>query len=464
VPVARRISTDSWRSQSHLEMVGTLKTATGELLGTAIPAANFLTWWDGDLLREITDHDWDTTALTGVPTISKWDWERQESVEILRATGTKSNNGTKGTPVLQADLFGDWREEIVTRGDDGTFLRVFTTVDETEHRLRTLMHDPVYRAGVAWQNTAYNQPPHTSFFLGEGMTAPAAPSIAYAADPTVTDDSAPVVTGLPTGTVSSPVQLAIAATDAESGVRTLEVAFDGVAVAPDALVTAQPGDREVTVRAVNNAGLETVASSTVFVLPADKARTAPGKGTLSSTSGRETGLHDGTYAIAMNLWWGENGTVFRLYENGRLVGTKLLAADSPSAQYASVSVTGKPNGRYEYTGELVNSKGVTATTPVTVVVNAANPGSVVLSHDNWDGDGSFTVTGDLWWGTNGTSYTLFENGVAVASGAVKAASPRAQKVSVPLTGRPVGDHVYRMEFANAAGATSSAPITVTVKK
>ncbi|CAN7597600.1 hypothetical protein [Caulobacter sp. LjRoot300] len=41
----------------------------------------------------------------------------------------------------------------------------------------TLMHDPQYRAAIAWRNTAYNQPPHTSFYLGEGMKAPPRPDI-----------------------------------------------------------------------------------------------------------------------------------------------------------------------------------------------------------------------------------------------------------------------------------------------
>jgi hypothetical protein len=34
------------------------------------------------------------------------------------------------------------------------------------------MHDPVYRLGIAWQNVAYNQPPHVSFYLGDGMAKP----------------------------------------------------------------------------------------------------------------------------------------------------------------------------------------------------------------------------------------------------------------------------------------------------
>jgi rhamnogalacturonan endolyase len=41
----------------------------------------------------------------------------------------------------------------------------------------TLMHDAQYRSGIAWQNVAYNQPPHPSFFLGAGMNPPPAPEI-----------------------------------------------------------------------------------------------------------------------------------------------------------------------------------------------------------------------------------------------------------------------------------------------
>ncbi|WP_317616735.1 fibronectin type III domain-containing protein [Arthrobacter sp. NamB2] len=164
--------------------VGQLRSSSGELLSEKIPAANFVTWWDGDLLREITDNDYDAAAAAGVPTISKWNPATQESEEIYRAEGTLSNNTTKANPALQADLFGDWREEIMTRTDDSSALRIATTVDVTDHRIRTLQSDPVYRLGVAWQNTAYNQPPHTSYFLGKDMQQPAAPSISYTGEDT----------------------------------------------------------------------------------------------------------------------------------------------------------------------------------------------------------------------------------------------------------------------------------------
>lgn len=88
-----------------------------------------------------------------------------------------SNNGTKATPALSGDLLGDWREEVVWRTSDNTRLRIHTTRDVTDRKIFTLLHDPQYRVALAWQNTAYNQPPHPSFFIGNGMAAPAQPAI-----------------------------------------------------------------------------------------------------------------------------------------------------------------------------------------------------------------------------------------------------------------------------------------------
>nr|WP_308287794.1 rhamnogalacturonan lyase [Arthrobacter sp. MAHUQ-56] len=162
--------------------VGYLMSAKGERIGDKIPAANFMAWWDGDLLREIVDHDFDAGAGMGVPTISKWNWETQTSDRLLTAAGARTNNHTKGNPSLQADLLGDWREELVFPSADSTELRIYTTTSPTEVRLRTLMHDPMYRTGVARETVGYNQPPHPSFFIGHDMQAPAMPSVFYAGD------------------------------------------------------------------------------------------------------------------------------------------------------------------------------------------------------------------------------------------------------------------------------------------
>lgn len=128
------------------------------------PGSNFAVWWDGDLLREILD---DTR-------IDKWNYNSANHTRLLTASdvGARSNNGTKATPTLSADLFGDWREEVIWPNSNNQQLMIFTTTIPSDHGFRTLMHDPQYRVAVAWQNTAYNQPPHPGFFLGANMSPP----------------------------------------------------------------------------------------------------------------------------------------------------------------------------------------------------------------------------------------------------------------------------------------------------
>lgn len=454
----------AWNSRS-----GSLVAADGEVIGDTIPAANFLAWFDGDPLREIVDHRWDAAASQGVPTVSKWDWEVGEQKVILEDDGARSNNGTKGTPNLQADLFGDWREEIVWRSADSSELRIYSTSEETELRIPTLMHDMQYRVAVAWQNTGYNQPPHPSFFIGEGMDPAPMPRIAVTGGPTGADESAPVVSGLPEDGALLPdsgeLALAVTATDPESGVRNLDVALDGEPVAADAVIdlTDLTGEHVLAVRAVNHDGLVTAAQSRLTVFEDEGAVASPGRGTLGTDSGWGDGLRDGSFTVTMNLWWGVNGSVFRLYENGEPIETRLLTPQSPRAQQVAVPVAGRPNGTYVYTGELINAVGATETTSVTVTVTDAAPAVPVLSHDNWDRDGSFTVTSNLWWGTNATSYVLYENGKAIDEGDLTAASPKAQSARTVITDRASGTYEYVVEYRNDAGETRSAPITVVVR-
>ena len=96
---------------------------------------------------------------------------------LLTGSGVASNNGTKSTPALSGDILGDWREEVIWRTTDSRALRIYTTPTQTSTRIYTLMHDPQYRVAIAWQNTAYNQPPHPSFFIGDGMATPPTPNI-----------------------------------------------------------------------------------------------------------------------------------------------------------------------------------------------------------------------------------------------------------------------------------------------
>jgi rhamnogalacturonan endolyase len=139
----------------------------GRRISTAPRSANFAIWWDADPLREILDGNW----------IAKWDPKTASLVRVLTAEGAAANNGTKATPALSADLFGDWREEVIWRSADNQSLRIYTTTVPAANRLVTLMHDPQYRSAIAWQNVGYNQPPHPSYFIGHGMTEPPRPAI-----------------------------------------------------------------------------------------------------------------------------------------------------------------------------------------------------------------------------------------------------------------------------------------------
>jgi rhamnogalacturonan endolyase len=118
-------------------------------------------WWDGDLLRELLDGNH----------VDKWDYKAATTTRLLDGSpfNAVSNNGTKATPCLSADLLGDWREEVVWRTADNQALLICTTTIPTAYRLPCLMQDPTYRLGVARENVGYNQPPHTGYFLGEGM-------------------------------------------------------------------------------------------------------------------------------------------------------------------------------------------------------------------------------------------------------------------------------------------------------
>jgi hypothetical protein len=107
------------------------------------------------------------------------DWNTSSLVRLLTATGAAANNGTKANAALTADLFGDWREEVIWRAADNTSLRIYSTTIPATNRIYTLMHDPQYRLAIARQNVGYNQPPHPSFYLGEGMNDPPRPRIVH---------------------------------------------------------------------------------------------------------------------------------------------------------------------------------------------------------------------------------------------------------------------------------------------
>lgn len=189
----------------------------------------------------------------------------------------------------------------------------------------------------------------------------------------------------------------------------------------------------------------------------------PGQGTLWSDSGWAHGLADGSFTVTMSLWWGSGATRVDLYEDGELIASQALVDSTPTAQHASFAVTGKVDGHYEYVAVLTNAAGATSTQPLVVEVTDASPGTGVLSHDNGDLDGDYSVYFDLWWGTNGTTYRLYEDGVLIDTQELVAASPAAQRTVTGLTGRASGTHTYRAELENPAGTTVTPAVVVVVR-
>ncbi len=138
----------------------------GVKISTSKPSSNFRVYWDGDLQDDLLDG----TSITR--------WTGSGTSTLLNASGVSSCNSTKKTPCLSADILGDWREEVILwTTADSSKIQIYSTTTSTTNRLFTLMHDPVYRLGVAWQNAAYNQPPHLGFYIGSGLANVRVPDI-----------------------------------------------------------------------------------------------------------------------------------------------------------------------------------------------------------------------------------------------------------------------------------------------
>lgn len=141
---------ESWAAGNMFDSEGTVIAQ-----GQSVPE-NFLAYWDGDLGRELQDNI----------NISKWNPKKNKADVIFTAIGCTSINSTKSNPSLTADLFGDWREEVMYPTKDNTALKIFTTDAPTAYRIPTLMHNSLYRQYIATQNVTYNQPAHLSYYLG----------------------------------------------------------------------------------------------------------------------------------------------------------------------------------------------------------------------------------------------------------------------------------------------------------
>ena len=150
--------------------------STGEVLLTSKPDVNFRIYWTGDPFDQTFDGRYDSGSKKSAPRIRSYNTAKGSimTFQEFAAYGSPSScNTTKATPCLQADILGDWREELIMYKFEEDYssnqctLMIFSTPEETEYKVPCLMEDHIYRMGIAWQNSSYNQPPHLGFCLPE---------------------------------------------------------------------------------------------------------------------------------------------------------------------------------------------------------------------------------------------------------------------------------------------------------
>jgi rhamnogalacturonan endolyase len=177
--VAADVDPDSPGAEAWSARSGGIWSAAGAKLSASTSAVsmNMAIYWDGDVGRELFDGG-AGPSITKISSSGSAGSKTYTNSTLITFSGASTNGGSKNNPCLQADILGDWREEVILRASNNSAIRVYTTVAPTVHTgagavppsgIPTLMHNSTYRLAVAWQNVGYNQPPHTDYFIGYNM-------------------------------------------------------------------------------------------------------------------------------------------------------------------------------------------------------------------------------------------------------------------------------------------------------
>jgi autotransporter-associated beta strand protein len=461
---------EMWASGSTGGMYTAQQSAPNAVLGprgvqiaSGKPSINFGVWWDGDLLRELLDGT----------TISKWNWLAGNTTNLLSDAGIASNNGTKATPALSADLFGDWREEVIWRETGNNALRIYTTTATTTHRIYTLMHDRQYREAIAWQNTGYNQPPHPSFYLGDGMAPPPAPNIVTSLD-TLLGPPAPIFTAIENDAGASSADfitndptLILKGTSAPN--TTVTVTRFGVGVIGSALAG---GDGNW---ALDTTGATLPNGESFFTATATDAANRTGPATAPP------------FRVTIDLIPPAAPTIVDIADAGGLVFTGAaepgssvsvtlagtggigLAVASASGEW-TLSYSGPPlaAGEHSFTATATDPAGNAGPASAASTINTSLAAPVIT-----------TVASDTGASTNDgitTDNTLVLSGTAAASQTIRVrlvggatlgetTSDGSGHWSFDYTGTPLADGVYKFAASVASGTSASAsspgfPVTI----
>lgn len=217
-------------------------------------------------------------------------------------------------------------------------------------------------------------------------------------------------------------------------------------------------------------------SNEVIVVVEEKEPPKPSvekPGTVQISQSTWNGEKD--YSITFNMYWGPNADVWRLYENGELIHTNTLTPNGNAAQSSSKAISQTENGTYTYYVELENAGGITKSNTITMDVTKATsggsgggdiaeaPAAATVSHDNWDTNGDYKITFNMWWGVNASEWNLYENNTLIHTGSLQANGTSAQSGTFNVSGKAPGKYTYKVELVNSAGVTGSNEIVVEVK-
>ncbi len=423
---------ECWASDPNLH------TATGAFISTSKPSCtNFVIWWDADLSRELSDAD----------RIDKWVPASATSSRVVTVYnyGVSTNNGTKKNPCLQADSFGDWREEMVMRTNDSTALRILTPVTVTSYRIFTLMHDPVYRMGIAWQNVAYNQPPHTGFFFGNGMTLPVPlPDIVLVS--AESDETIPTPDPMTW-------QLCPYALDASSITMTASTASDenGVEYYFDCVSGAGHDSGWQSGPVYTDTGL---AANTTYQYA---VRVRDGSYNRNTTGWSEARAAT-TYASGGTTeYQAEDQTLYNCYyetTNAGYTGDAYANTYNEIGSYVEWTVTAPSAGSYQVSLRFAN--GTTTNRPMSIAVN----GTVAIASFDFAGTGYWYT-----WAMNSTSLNLLAGANTVRLTSLTSnGGPNLDRMDVTVPSVDITPPTPSpMEWIVAPAATSHDTITMTAR-
>ena len=343
---------------------------------------NFLVYWDGDLSRELLDANIIQKYYAATGTTKRF----YGPSDGYTLTGGSTNNYSKRNPSLVADIWGDWREEIimpVNKGSatDQAYLRIYTSTMPTDYRITTLMHDCQYRLSVAWQNVGYNQPTHASYYIG---------SVALATDESgnTLNYLAPAVPYTKV-TYSAPEQVAVTGMTLEK--KSIEVE-KGKTETINAIITPENATRkaitwtssDTNVATVTNGVVKGISAGTAIITATTKDGNFTDTCEVTVTQNAVTGVRISEKLIDLGMGYKKQITATVMPDDAT---DKSVEWTSENPEIAAVSdngtITGKSYGRTVVTATTTDG-GYTAKCVVRVkpidVFDATGSNEFVLSN------------------------------------------------------------------------------------